>query len=379
MFDLEEILAPFPVDAFHEKYAGRLPLHVAGGDGSRRRLLSWGEFNHLLEQQGIWTAETLRLVQDRSAVHPDEYCRPQVTPAGVIRRPSPQHVQLHIARGASVVANEVQTLHGPIARWAAALSRAFAAQVGANVYCSFRDVQAFGPHFDAHDVFAVQTEGEKRWRIYEGQIDMPVDLPPDSPETRRWLENSHGPLLTEVVMRPGDLLYLPRGRFHEALAIDDASLHVTFSVTPLYGRVLFSLLENAAMQFPEFRRYFPPADQGEGRPLRAHLAELGQLLAELTMSPAFLSEIAMAQERLIPQPVQFNLPVRPQLKRYEVTAPEWKSAARDAQIVAEWCIARRTFAFEELIAEIDFIPPDRLRAIIDEQVTAGTVRKAEQA
>ena len=27
--------------------------------------------------------------------------------------------------------------------------------------------QAFGPHFDTHDVFAIHFEGEKVWNIYE--------------------------------------------------------------------------------------------------------------------------------------------------------------------------------------------------------------------
>ncbi len=66
-------------------------------------------------------------------------------------------------------------------------------------------------------------------------------------------------------MRPGDVLYLPRGWYHDALAVDGPSLHVTLSVTPLYGRILFRLLEPAAMQDPAFRAWLPPADRDGGR------------------------------------------------------------------------------------------------------------------
>ena len=54
------------------------------------------------------------------------------------------------------------------------LEREFAARVAANVYCSFKGVQAFQTHFDLHDVFAVQAEGEKCWRVYEARADTPV-------------------------------------------------------------------------------------------------------------------------------------------------------------------------------------------------------------
>ena len=38
-----------------------------------------------------------------------------------------------------------------------------------------------------------------------------------------------GRVAEEILMRPGDLLYLPRGQFHDALASTDASIHVTLS------------------------------------------------------------------------------------------------------------------------------------------------------
>ena len=44
-------------------------------------------------------------------------------------------------------------------------------------------------------------------------------------------------------MKPGDILYLPRGQYHDALTGDRASLHVTFGVAPATGLALFKLLE----------------------------------------------------------------------------------------------------------------------------------------
>ena len=60
-------------------------------------------------------------------------------------------------------------------------------------------------------------------------------------------------------MKPGDVLYLPRGQYHDALTGDRASLHVTFGVAPATGLAVFKLLESALAQESEFRAYLPDA------------------------------------------------------------------------------------------------------------------------
>src|SRR3546814_12960582 len=40
-----------------------------------------------------------------------------------------------------------------------------------------------------------------------------------------------------IRMQPGDLLYIPRGRYHDALASENGALHIAFGVTlPKIGR-----------------------------------------------------------------------------------------------------------------------------------------------
>lgn len=373
MLTLEDLLTPVDLQLFRSAHLGRRPLHIPATDDRKRAVLDWPAFNGLLSRSGVWTDQTLRLVNNGKAATVEEYCKRVPGPGGQVWRPSPGKVQMLIAEGASVVANEVQGLHPPIAAVAQMLSRAFAAQVGANVYCSFRDVQAFNSHFDNHDVFAVQTEGEKIWRIYETQIDTPVDLPPDGPETRQWLQQARGRVEREIHMRPGDVLYLPRGRFHDALATDAASLHVTFSVTPLYGRILFSLLDNAAMQIPAFRAYFPPADEDGGKALEAHLKHLGGLLASIVSSPAFRDEVQMSQESLIPRPVAFDLPHRAPLTWLKATGRPFPAGDTALGVVYEWCAGQSRFSREDAIAQFEFVDPDRLGAALDAATAAGAL------
>lgn len=376
MHTLDELLHPITPDRFFAEFHGRKPLHIpAGDDAGKRALLDWNGFNALLNQSSIWTANSLKLVRDTVAVTPDQYCRRVQTQSGAVLRPDPAKVAVFMAAGASLIAGDAQELTPRLADVSAMLGRAFAAAIGANLYCSFKGVQAFGTHYDLHDVFALQVEGEKVWRLYENRAENPVDFPPDTPETRRWLEQSRGRLMTEVRMRPGDVLYLPRGWYHDALAQDGASLHVTFSVTPLYGRIIFSLLEQAAMQDPAFRTYMPPASRDGGRPLQAHLADLGQRLARLAALPAFRDEVAMTQEKLAPRPARFALPQQLTLTAYRPTGLLGPAFAGPAAHAMRWALSQPDFAIEELIAQFDFVAEADIRAAVDQAEKAGSLKR----
>lgn len=376
MHSLDELLHPITPDRFFAEFHGRKPLHIPAGDGAgKRALLDWDGFNALLNQSSIWSANSLKLVRDTVAVTPDQYCRHVQTQSGAVLRPDPAKVAVFLATGASLIAGDAQELTPRLADVSAMLGRAFAAAIGANLYCSFKGVQAFGTHYDLHDVFALQVEGEKVWRLYENRAENPVDFPPDTPETRRWLEQSRGRLMTEVRMRPGDVLYLPRGWYHDALAQDGASLHVTFSVTPLYGRIIFSLLEQAAMQDPAFRAYMPPAAMDGGRPLQAHLADLGQRLARLAALPAFRDEVAMTQERLVPRPARFTLPQTQRLTAYRPTGLLGPAFTGPAAHAMRWALSQPDFAIEELIAQFDFVAEADIRAAVDQAEKAGALKR----
>lgn len=71
------------------------------------------------------------------------------------------------------------------------------------------------------------VQGSKRWRLYAPDDDADL-LPRDS--SRDYQEEELGKLLLDVILHPGDLLYMPRGCIHQAEALPDAhSLHLTVS------------------------------------------------------------------------------------------------------------------------------------------------------
>src|SRR5690606_25364738 len=82
-----------------------------------------------------------------------------------------------------------------------------------------------------------------------------------------------GELLHEIVMRPGDVLYLPRGQYHEALAASDGVMHVSFGLIMPIGLDILSWLFERAMGEALFRANLPISG---GPALAAHLDRLAE-------------------------------------------------------------------------------------------------------
>jgi ribosomal protein L16 Arg81 hydroxylase len=376
MHSLDELLHPITSDRFMADYYGRKPLHIPAGAGAPKAALTdWAEFNALLSQTLNWTPNTLKLVRDGASIPPEFYCEEVDSQAGRMLRPSPAKVEVFLSTGASLVANDVHALTPKLRALGDVLGRTFAGKVGANAYLSFGGVRAFATHFDLHEVFAVQVEGEKIWRLYENRADSPIgfDVPDD--QISAWFERTRGRPMMDVHMKPGDVLYLPRGWYHDALAQPGASLHVTWSVTPLYGRVLFSLLENAALQDPAFRAWLPPVGEDGGRTLQKHLAALGQKLAALAAHPQFADELAMAQQRLIARPATYDLPHRKALTGYRRTGIAPPAFRGPVAIAMQWAFAQPDFAVEDLCAQFPFIAVDAIHEAVEAAFRAGAVSR----
>jgi 50S ribosomal protein L16 3-hydroxylase len=71
-----------------------------------------------------------------------------------------------------------------------------------------------GPHFDSYDVFLIQAQGRRRWRFGQQQD---LSLVPDLPLKIL----SHFSPEQDVVLEPGDMLYLPPDAAHDGISLDN--------------------------------------------------------------------------------------------------------------------------------------------------------------
>lgn len=101
--------------------------------------------------------------------------------------------------------------------------------VTTNVYVSKGGNGTFGKHWDTHCVFAVQLIGSKRWKVYKPLIEKPLYFQ----TSRDHKEDFNAELVFEETLTAGDVLYVPRGWWHEVFPIpNQVSLHLAVGVHP---------------------------------------------------------------------------------------------------------------------------------------------------
>ena len=297
---LDTLLDTIGRSGFMAEHFGRAPLHISGSPDKVAGLMDLDEMSRLLSMSAVWTPASLQVVLDGKQVAAEEYCAPALSQtAAVVARPHPDKVQGWIRRGASLILNDMETLSPGPRDLASDLSDMMGGTVQGNLYFSMRQRPAFGPHFDTHEVFAVHCVGEKVWQIYEGQVDAPISHPAFQ-KTPEECAKEAGVVDREVEMKPGDVLYIPRGRYHDALASSKSAIHISFGVTLPKPLDVMSLIWEAAIASPSMRAYLPvkSGDAALARALENMGSELTRLLATPevrhaavnTMGPSFQSD-----------------------------------------------------------------------------------------
>lgn len=109
--------------------------------------------------------------------------------------------------------------------------------VGANAYLTPPDAsQGFAPHYDDIEAFCLQLSGRKRWKVYPPVTGQKLPRVSSEDFTENDLKEMEDPVM-DIILSPGDLLYMPRGWIHQACTLeggskttdDGHSLHLTVS------------------------------------------------------------------------------------------------------------------------------------------------------
>lgn len=108
-----------------------------------------------------------------------------------------------------------------------------------------------GPHIDSYDVFLLQVQGQRRWRIGpcrqpQWRTDVPLKMLAGFERTDEW------------VLAPGDMLYLPPGWAHDGVAVGGECMTASIGFrAPTAGELAQALLpllaEAAEADGPRYR------------------------------------------------------------------------------------------------------------------------------
>jgi JmjC domain len=130
--------------------------------------------------------------------------------------------------GATMVMPSAHEVWAPIARLTSELARLLAAQVGAALFVSPPD-SVTDWHADGGHLFVLHLYGSKLWLL-------------DSADTEAHAATTHPPA---VAVRPGDVLYVPKGFLHRVQGGEGPAVHLScYSSGATYGDLLKSALAN---------------------------------------------------------------------------------------------------------------------------------------
>ena len=278
---LDWLIGPTSREVFFDTYYERLPLVVSRDEPGRfRELLSIAAIDRL-----VASADLREGMLDLADASREMSRQAYLMDGGVIDRGVIAH---EYGRGATIILQQLHQADPTLAAFCRSMEALFSCHVQTNIYLTPPNAQGFRTHYDNHDVFVIQVEGEKRWRFYN----QPVDAPYRGERYERGRYET-GEITAEFVMKAGDCAYVPRGLMHDASTSgDQPSLHVTCGlIVKTWAELVLEAVSEVALKDPELRRSLPV---GYARPdfdrsqMQAKFARLvGGLPGKVEMDSAF--------------------------------------------------------------------------------------------
>jgi ribosomal protein L16 Arg81 hydroxylase len=243
---LAQLIQPLTTQEFFSSYWEKKHLVLSRqSPDTYRELLSLHDIDHALTEMGARYPD-ITLATGEKIPNSAEYtfADGSIDPVSVFKL---------FSKGTSIVLSNMQRKLPKLTALCRSLTAETSIPFQTNLYLTPPRSQGFRLHYDTHDVFILQIAGSKNWRIYGS----PVELPARGRGYSTFKEDP-GALSDKFVLQQGDLLYMPRGLYHEAISDESTSLHITLGVNSLtWSDFLFEALASACLKDVSFRRSLP--------------------------------------------------------------------------------------------------------------------------
>jgi ribosomal protein L16 Arg81 hydroxylase len=257
--DLQALLGGLSLAQFVGDYYQRLPYSSEGAK-EFANWANWATLTALLGEQSV-----------------DVFvCRQNERLAGEPPRDAAAARRL-LEQGYTLLVRHAERHHAELGRLAAAFERDFASSVNIHVYCTPPGQFGFGWHYDAEEVFIVQTVGSKEYALRKNTVNpWPLEetLPRDMQFEREIMP------LWQCELSAGSWLYIPSGYWHKAQA-RELAISLAIGVQPQAAIDILDALRRELLQSLLWRQRLPVL--GAASPLgRSDLrAQYAQIFGEL--------------------------------------------------------------------------------------------------
>jgi hypothetical protein len=283
-FSFEHLIGPVTTDVFFQRFWEKAFVHNQRNDPDYfEEVLTIADIDAFLGQQ-ILIPESIKIVDTGSNVPAEKWTRSDTLINGTIRIVvDNQKLFDQFNNGKTIIINSAERSIPRLGRACQVMEQQLKFRVQANIYITPPGSQGFATHYDPHDIFLMQIKGPKTWLIYNSGEDLPVVYQAFRKEPT---------LISKFEINSGDFLYIPRGTPHEAYSSSVSTIHVNFSLKPVYGFHLIEELARLAIEKDRFFRQTIPHGFKNEEERKEYLDQFRAKLDELIQnnSPAQLLE-----------------------------------------------------------------------------------------
>ena len=177
----------------------------------------------------------------------------------------------HYQQGATIVLQRLENSLPLLGKTVNEMASYFSANLHVSCFITPPNSQGFTPHYDTYSFFAVQLFGEKKWNLYDA-----TELPPIRVDRELEMPWVSVPPEREITIREGDVMYIPRGRYHSAFTSSSASIHLTVGLYPPNWLDVTKSSIDELQLMPKFRESVN--DCCNQKDMEQHVVEIEQLL-----------------------------------------------------------------------------------------------------
>jgi ribosomal protein L16 Arg81 hydroxylase len=278
--NVEILFREISLAKFVSEYLHRLPFALSGAATELRELGSWHSLGAILQ------SEDADVMVVREGQRHDE-------------RPADEARARELnADGYTIVVRHAERNEPRLGELARSFEAAFCGPVDVQMFVTPPGQAGFSWHYDAEDVFILQTAGSKEYGLRKNTVN-PWPLEETLPTDMRY-EREIMPLLS-VSLHAGDMLYVPCGYWHKADAgkSEETSISLAVGVMSRTAVDVFDFLRRRVVDSMLWRQRLPLVGEAAGvsreevekryRELFAELGvDLGRMLEERRVVVEFL-------------------------------------------------------------------------------------------
>ena len=257
---------------FHQEYLYQKPMVFKGA--VKNIDIGWKEINELYQRANPMDPQFK--LRKGGFVPKEQYVEAYQDVGKTRYRFIKSAIYDYLRNGTTIIYNRInnEPFADNLAKQVAQFARA---QTIVSGYLAFGSDSSYGNHWDTRDVFAVQLVGKKHWTLSAPNFDMPLymqqakDMPHIKPPQA---------IDMEVVLEAGDVLYIPRGWWHNPMPMGCETFHLAIGTFPPNGYNYMEWLMKKVPEIASLRQSFRGWEADKG-----NIQDMAQQVAGLIASP----------------------------------------------------------------------------------------------